>query len=288
MKLKEATQVPVPTLIGLTHGEVLLEGRVEGRILVNVDLKMVIDTPSLDVASPHRFKIIETQLAFHRQAASILAGFQGCPGFPHKPIQSLIGAFIFQYLRIFTGQVVTSDQFISQLSRLPEYLESSQVMQDLLHLADAPPHVKRRFTLWLADAFPPKGARSARPAVLGAAVRALDQRTMIQSSSLSNLKGIAKPQNDLGFDEILVDVRSPERHARHVYKQVPSPGNDLLDLFSSPTTSFPRPTTDNSLDSLSTLFHPQPGLPRKTAPPAPQPPPKPEGSDQTTDSLIFF
>jgi hypothetical protein len=279
MKLKEAAQVPVPTLIGLTHAEVLLEGRVENRILVNADLRMVIERPGLHLTSPHRFRIIETQTAFHRQAISLLNGFQGSNGFPHKHILSLIGSFIFQYIRIFTGTVTTIDQFLSQLVKLPEYLESSQVIQDLKNLSIAPDPVRQRFEVWLNEVIAPKGGRGGRPAASGSPIRQSEQRLMTQASSLSSLNQKAE---SLFSDSLL------ERPVKPVQKTVPNSAHDLMDIWADFPVSPAARLVEPPGDAMSDLF---PVAPKVTTPPrtgGPSPPAKPPPADQGLDALIFF
>lgn len=155
--LKEATQVPVPTLIGLTQAEVLLEGRVDARVIVNADLRMAIDKPPLDGSHKGRLRVIQQQMEFHRNANLTLASFGGCPGFPHKHVQRLIRAFMFQYLKVFTGEAGSPQRFRGALAGVPEYLESSQVMHDILKLEEAPAAVRKGIEDWLGEVFKVKG-----------------------------------------------------------------------------------------------------------------------------------
>ncbi|OHS99897.1 hypothetical protein TRFO_08210 [Tritrichomonas foetus] len=154
MKLKDITQVPVPTLIGLTHAEVLLEGRVASHIIVNCDVKLVIDNPSLDSHDSNvRLKVLTQQTKFHTTMTAILHAWQNSPGFPHKQVNKALQNFIALYLQIYTGPVTSPEALIAALAKLPEFLESSQVIQDLLNKEHAPKSVIEAFERWFDDVF---------------------------------------------------------------------------------------------------------------------------------------
>jgi hypothetical protein len=218
MKLKEAAQVPVPTLIGLTHAEVLLEGRVESRIIVNPDMHLVIDKPPLDLL--FRFRVIQLQLDFHRIVLSTLSSFDGCPGFPHRHIQKVVQRFLFQYFTLFTGQVATQEQFLKSFSRLPECLESSQVVHDLFALQGSP--VAEEFGNWLGEMFKTKTTT----------VKRVTKR-MAQSSSQPGLASLAQEANEMLIDfGPVVQPAAPNRPNR-----TQPAGVDLFDLFAPPAAA---------------------------------------------------
>ena len=161
LKLKEICQVPVPTLIGLTHAEVLKEGRVAHHIVVNVDLKLVIDNPPLDSHNQDiRFKVLSTQTKASEALSSLLKKWEKSPGFPHKQVSMLLNRFIASYLQIYTGPVSSPEEMIKALSKLPEFLESSQVMQDLLNREHAPENVIDAFENWFDEVFKRKSQKS--------------------------------------------------------------------------------------------------------------------------------
>lgn len=154
IKLKEMTQVPVPTLIGLTRPEVLSEGRVSSHIIVNADLKLVIDEPSLDSHNlTTRLTVLAQQAKVANTLTAILNAYSKSPGFPHIPIQKAIQNFMFSYLQIYTGPVKTQEQFITAVSKLPEFLETSQVIQDLINKDRVPQEVLDGFQKWFDDIF---------------------------------------------------------------------------------------------------------------------------------------
>jgi hypothetical protein len=260
--LKEATQVPVPTLIGLTQAEVLLEGRVDARVVVNADMRLVIDKPSLDGTHPVRMRAVGIQMDFQRNVLQTLGQFRGCPGFPHKHIQKWIGGFIFQYLRLFTGELPTRQKFIEALATLPEYLESSQVMQDLLHMDRAPTLVHDRLDDWLCAAFKTK---STRPAA---------DRFAVRSASLGGNPSSPSPPPP-ARDLMLIDFDAPAPVSQ-------GQPEILLDLFSAP----PNPPVAPPQADLLDLFGAPPPV-RLAAPLPKQPPPK-SVSVPAFDSLIDF
>ncbi|KAK8884265.1 hypothetical protein M9Y10_043373 [Tritrichomonas musculus] len=160
LKLKEACQVPVPTLIGLTRPEVLLEGRVSPHIIVNVDLKLVIDNPSLDSHDfTKRSNVLMHMIKFKDTSESVLKPWNNCPGFPHKQVQMHIQKFIASYLQIYTGPVSTLEDLITALAKVPEFLESSQVIQGLLSKEHATLSVTKAFEKWFDDVFKKKSIR---------------------------------------------------------------------------------------------------------------------------------
>lgn len=160
LKLKDVCQVPVPTLIGLTRPEVLLEGRVAPHIIVNSDLRLVIDNPSLDNHDfSKRANVLAHMIKFKNTLSLFLNQWHNCPGFPHKQVQMLIQKFIASYLQIYTGPVSTSEALVAALAKVPEFLESSQVIQGLLSKEHATQSVTEAFEKWFDDIFKPKSNR---------------------------------------------------------------------------------------------------------------------------------
>lgn len=160
LKLKDVCQVPVPTLIGLTRPEVLLEGRVAPHIIVNSDLKLVIDNPSLDSHDfSIRAKVLAHMIKFKNTFEGVLNPWRNCPGFPHKQVQMHIQKFIASYLQIYTGPVSTAEALIAALAKVPEFLESSQVIQGLLSKEHASQSVAEAFEKWFDDIFKQKSIR---------------------------------------------------------------------------------------------------------------------------------
>jgi hypothetical protein len=197
-------------------------------------------------------RAIQIQMDFQRNVLSTLHQFRGCPGFPHKHIQTLIGGFIFQYLRLFTGEAANREKFIEALATLPEYLDSSQIMQDLIHMDRAPSNVQARVDDWLCVVF---NTKSTRPA---------GDRPPPRSTSLG-----ARPPPPRASDLMLIDFDSAP---------VSPPGPEvLLDLFTPVSTPPAAPAQGDLLD----LFSGAPA-PRQKAPP-----PK-SVSEPAFDSLIDF
>jgi hypothetical protein len=184
---------------------------------------------------------------FQRNVAMLLESFRGCPGFPHRHVQRLIRGFIFQYLKTFTGDVANGQKFLEALSALPEYLERSQVMYDLLNVEQAPAAVRERIEDWLLEAFEGRSVR---------AMKAKPQRQMTVSASLELIArgprerdvpliefgaaGAKAQQVDL-FD--LLEVRGPA--AAPV-----KPEADLLDLFAAVPRTPAKSPNQPSLESL--------------------------------------
>jgi hypothetical protein len=237
MKLKEAAQVPVPTLIGLTHGEVLLEGRVESRIIVKPDMRLIIDKPPLDF----RFRVIQLQLDFHRIVLLTLSSFDGCPGFQHRHVQKVVQRFLFQYLTLFTGQVATQEQFLTTFSKLPEYLESSQVVHDLVALDSSP--VAERFDNWLGEMFKTKIAK------------------VMRGASQPGLATFAQLQE---ANDMLIDFRSVAQTQSNRKQQ---PGVDLLDLSAQPAEPPRQQCPAAPTEFIDMLGPPVIGPKRKSTPP---------------------
>jgi hypothetical protein len=250
MKLKEAAQVPVPTLIGLTQGEVLLEGRVESCIIVNPDMRLVIDKPPLDIL--FRFRVTQLQLEFHRIVLSTLSSFDGCPGFPHRHVQKVVQRFLFQYLTLFTGQVATQEQFLMSFARLPEYLESSQVVHDLVALDSSP--VAERLRNWLGDMFKTKTATVKRVT-----------RRVARPSSQPGLATFTQPQDS---NDMLIDfgpVVQPPAQSQSNRKQ--HAGVDLLDLFAQPAPAPRHQRPAAPTEFIDMLGPPVVAPKRKSTPP---------------------
>jgi hypothetical protein len=248
MVLKEATQVPVPTLIGLTQAEVVLEGRIDARVIVNVDVGIMIDKRSVDGSHASRLRGVQLQITFQRKVAMLLESFRGCPGFPHGHVQRLIRGFIFQSLKMFTGEVANRQKFLEALSALPEYLEWSQVMHDLLNVEQAPAAVRERIEDWLLEEFE------------GRAVRAMKAKPQRQMTVSASLEPIARGPRER--DVPLIEFGTPGAKAQQVdlfdllavRGPAAAPGRseaDLLDLFAAAPR---RPTKSPSQPSLESLI----------------------------------
>lgn len=268
MKLKEVTQVPVPTLIGLTRGEVLREGRVDARITVNVDMKMVIDQPRLDSQGTVRLRTVELQSNYHQRFVEYLNQFEGCMGFPHHHMHKLIRTFLFEYLSSWIGKVADKAAFIKGLSKLPDYLSSSQVIEDLTNLEHVPQARIDKFDDWFDEMFKRKQTRTmqVRKPIKSASVDAslLDLsaspgKSPVFSQSVS-MQQLAKNASDAlprratataQMEDLLIDLTDGPSSQSEV-KQ-----DDLIDF------TFGVPQNSKSAASLSSfdLPHTQPATP---------------------------
>jgi hypothetical protein len=258
LKLKEATQVPVPTVIGLTQGEVLLEGRVGSRVIVHADLRIVIDSfidaPAVEASNP---EVIQIQTDFHRNVHSQLKAFEGCPGFPHKHMGRLMRYFIFQYLMVYTGSVTDKTELLASLRKLPECLATSQVLQDLFHLENSSDKVKSRIEEWIEEVSSQSLANSKRhpsksPSLVGLdSSKSPEKPPLVQSTSLDpvssgpfidilgskpRVKNPAPPEDnwliDFGGDDPKLAASSPGKQK--------GPSDDLLHLFESSPVATPK------------------------------------------------
>ena len=153
LQLKDASQIPVPTMIGITNAEVLLEGRVDSNIIVNCDAKFTIDNPILDENSPNQQKIVQLQMRCHSIIQNDMNIWSSSPGFPYLYFSKVLMKFIASYLLIYTGNVKTINEFFNEIKKLPEYLESSQVLHDLLNLEEAPKLISCRINKWIDETF---------------------------------------------------------------------------------------------------------------------------------------
>jgi hypothetical protein len=130
--------------------------------------------------------------------------------------------FLFQYLTLFTAQVATQEPFLTSFSKLPEYLEASQVVHDFVALNSSP--VAERFGNRLGEMFKTKTATVKRVT-----------RRVVQSSSQPGLPTFAQPQE---ANDMLIDfgpVVQPPAQTQSNGKQ--QPGVDLLDLFAQPAAA---------------------------------------------------
>lgn len=321
MKLKEATQVPVPTIIGLTRAEVLLEGRVGPCVIVNPEIRLVIDKPLLDAESQNKMKLVQLQIEFHKHVVGQLKLFDGCPGFPHKHMNKVIRKFIFEYLKVFLGQVLNKDMFIQGMSRLPEYLESSQVLQDLSNLDSVPPEVADRIEDWFDEMFKSKQPRSTQRLALSRTVSASDtnmletKKKAVITQSLSNpglsvvlesspvaesskLAGPTASQSVDAFD--LLDFTGPTKEPTS--PKPPQASDDLLDLFSAqPVQKAPTRTSSVSVFNMESMVPQEPAIkpnasadlldflgPVSPTPASPQQSPKPSKEQSALDQLIWL
>jgi hypothetical protein len=192
-------------------------------VIVNVDLRIVIDKRSLDGSHASRLRGVQLQMDFQRNVAMLLESFRGCPGFRHRHVQRLIRGFIFQDLKMFTGEVANRKKFLEALSALPEYLEWSQVMHDLLNVEQAPAAVRERIEDWLSEAFE------------GRSVRAMKAKPQRQTTVSVSLEPIARGPRER--DVPLIDFGAAGATAQQV---------DLFDLLAvpGPTPAPVKPEAD--------------------------------------------
>ncbi|EAY05768.1 hypothetical protein TVAG_138370 [Trichomonas vaginalis G3] len=151
--LKDATNIPVPTMIGISDPTILLEGRIDNHILVNLDTFCVVENPPFNVDSPKALDVLTLQLGFQNQVTDELKHWAKLKSFPHKHIQKIIRLFISEYLMIFTGRVRNVNDFVAATSKFPEALAESQVIHDLAQLDALPPQIKSRFNDFFAEIF---------------------------------------------------------------------------------------------------------------------------------------
>ena len=152
-KLRDVTNVPVPTMIGLTHPEILLEGRVDNHIIVNIDTHRVIDNPAFDVNDPRIFDVLNLQLGFVNQVSNEMKAWGKIKNFPYKHIQKIVRLFISEYLFIYSGRVKSVNDLVAALPKLPERLAESQVLHDLEQLDKIPAPLKQKFDDFFDEIF---------------------------------------------------------------------------------------------------------------------------------------
>ena len=152
-KLRDVTNVPVPTMIGLTHPEILLEGRVDNHIIVNIDTHRVIDNPAFDVNDPRIFDVLNLQLGFANQVSNEMKAWGKVKNFPYKHIQKIVRLFISEYLFIYSGRVKSVNDLVAALPKLPERLAESQVLHDLEQLDKIPAPLKQKFDDFFDEIF---------------------------------------------------------------------------------------------------------------------------------------
>jgi len=232
MKLKDMTQIPVPTMIGLTHAELLKEGRVAPHVLVNIDTGFAYEYPPFDQNSPDRIKVLMLQLSFHKSVCSILESWKDTRAFPHKLIWKETKRFIFQYLQVFTGVCQSSKEFLSRIGSFPEHLSTSQVLHDLENYSKIPQSLKSQFELWFEEVIG-KGTKLA-PKIRQPTKSSSEINLSIKDKPIPNSSGQIKTDKSADFDPFGTS----------------SPITDDLISFSSSNQKLAAQKTDNLIDFL--------------------------------------
>jgi hypothetical protein len=99
-----------------------------------------------------RFKVLAEQTKFHHSMLALLQSWEGC-GFPHVIVGSHLKRFVAWYLQLYTGPCVSSSEFLSRLSQLPEHLASSAVMNELISFQSISPERKKEYGAWFEETF---------------------------------------------------------------------------------------------------------------------------------------
>ncbi|KAH0795435.1 DENN domain-containing protein 1A [Histomonas meleagridis] len=260
IKLKEASQIPVPTIIGITNAEVLLEGRLDSHLIVNFDIKLSIDKPPLDSTSPHYQKIISLQMNCQYTLQSYLRSWEGSPGFPNRSVSRILRKFIASYLMIYSN-AKSSDDLIAAVDNFPDYLAMSQVIQDLQNLDHIPKNVSDALKKWFEEVFERKVTTiTAKRAPQGSVItRAQSQGTLGTKAKKEEPMLIdfgedvkQKPKEDDLLDLMSFDTPTPVRSQSQQLiqaQQTPSPKRDeLFDLFDQQQIS-PNPSVKDAQKS---------------------------------------
>lgn len=281
-KLKEMLQIPVPTMIGLTHAELLCEGRLASNCVINPDIRVTINHPAQEPSAKQTLEI--TMLMYDKELRTQLNAWNRCPGFPHKQITSILRRFIASYLKLYTGRVQNRNDFIAGLSKIPDFLDSSQVIQDLKHFDHAPDKLKEAFNEWLEEIFNKKRKliSLSHSSSIDSSIAELSKQSMINSPSApvlndpafvdkipttpprSNLAPtppkpsvpeIARSHNSIQIpkniqqaaqssDISLIDFIGINQPGSQLPKQKASSNEDLLDLFNNQSATPPPPKDD--------------------------------------------
>jgi hypothetical protein len=152
-RIVEMIMSPVPVLVGLTMPENLDSTVESSRVCVNCDVKLVIDTPVFEADSPLRLKVLEEQLKFQATMTDFMKTWHNRP-FPHVLATRAVQGFLKSYLECYTGSVASLRELRDAFPSLPEYMQDSQVLSQLLEFDELPPDRRADFTAWFTNFLP--------------------------------------------------------------------------------------------------------------------------------------
>lgn len=234
-QLKDATNIPVPTIIGISDPTILLEGRIDNHIIINLDTCCVVENPPFNVDAPRALDVLTLQLGFQNQINNELKIWSRMKAFPFKHIQKSLRFFISEYLMLFTGRCHNIIEFLNNISRCPEDLADSQVIHDLTQLESIPPNIKRNFYDFFDEIFNNK-APSVR----------LFQKTAQQPYKINSIVGSpSKPElhsNDLFSTDVSEGTTSSAIVPEPAHKSSSMSFNPFIDL--PPPSQDPAPQAD--------------------------------------------
>ena len=241
-KLKDVANVPVPTMIGLTHPEILLEGRIDNHIIVNIDTHKVIDNPPFDLEDPQLMNVLNLQLQFHTKVNMELRKWQKIRNFPYKHIQKIVKSFIAKYIFLYTGEVRNVEQLVESHQKMPERLRDSQVLHDLEQLDQITPELRKQFDEFFAEIFegkihiatPQRGQSSPQ---VGKAIPKSSSSTFVKMSSPTKTVTQSISTNNMTNDQSLSDPFGFNNMPTNNPPKSPSQNFDLLGFNQPPPTS---------------------------------------------------
>ena len=208
-KIIDMVEIPVPVLAGLTKVEALVDKSVAKHILVNCDIKLVMDMPVFEADTALRIRVVSEQLKFHKSATEALAKWKGCKGFPHVIFGGLVKRFIAQFLQLYTGPCPSMGDFVRALKNAPEYIANSQVIEELTCFDELPEDRQQEFKDWAALCF------------------AKDMATQFQKVVVLD-SGATPSQQKKPAPEPRMQTRASASQLMDLFKDQPQPTGDLL------------------------------------------------------------